>query len=222
MINDTTFLALLYMIMFTSIATPLLGYGIALWARRKARLQLMGLQFHKPGTELRIMVGLQGPQNLPIALTLVEAIRWMKEPHKLTMYAIDMIELTERAAATLVKGEGLEAVEVTDEDVMDMRNQISEALEAFRQESNDEIDVRRLLAISSFDDMDKDICMCAEDAMAVIIILPFHKSQRMDGSMDNSHDGFRLVNQKVTSLSLLFMYIKFINQNTVTHLSFIL
>ncbi|KAF3323241.1 hypothetical protein FCM35_KLT11972 [Carex littledalei] len=164
-INDTTFLALLCMIVITSAITPLVGYGIAAWARRKARSQLMGLQFHKSGTELRIMMGLQGPQNLPIALTLVEAIRWTKESGNLTLYAIDMIELTERAAATLVKGEGSEAVEVTDEEVMDMRNQIGEALEAFQQESNDGIKVRRLLAISSFEYMDRDICICAEDVL---------------------------------------------------------
>ncbi|KAJ4755556.1 Cation/H(+) antiporter 28 [Rhynchospora pubera] len=197
MINDTTFVAMLWMITITSAITPLVAYGIAEWKRCKARSQLMALQFHKSGTELQIMVGLQGPQNLPIAFTLVEAIGWTKEPGKLTMYSIDMIELTERAAATLVRGQGAEAVEVTDAEVMDVRNEIGEALEAFRKENNDGVNVKRLQAISSFDDMDRDICMCAKDVMAVLILIPFHKCQRMDGPMDIGHAGFRLVNQKV-------------------------
>ncbi|KAJ3697829.1 hypothetical protein LUZ61_001534 [Rhynchospora tenuis] len=197
MINDTTFVAMLCMIMITSATAPLVAYGMAAWKRRKERSQLMSLQFHRSGTELQIMVGLQGPQNLPIALTLVEAIGWTKEPGKVTLYAIDMIELTERAAATLVRGEGAEAVEVADTEVMDVRYQIGEALEAFQKENKDGVNVKRLQAISSLDDMDRDICMCAKDVMAVLILIPFHKCQRMDGLMDTGHDGFQLVNQKV-------------------------
>ncbi|KAJ3687740.1 hypothetical protein LUZ61_016904 [Rhynchospora tenuis] len=197
MINDSTFAALLYMIFLTLAITPLVGYGIAAWARRKAMSRLMGLQFHTSETELRIMVGLHGPQNLPIMLTMVEALLWNKEPGKLSLYTIDMIELTEHAAATLIKGDGLEGIEVMDEEVLEMRNHIGDALHVFQQRSNDEINVRRLLAISSFDDMDKDICMCAEDVKAVLIILPFHKSQRIDGSMNTGHAGFKLVNEKV-------------------------
>ncbi|KAJ1695443.1 hypothetical protein LUZ63_012141 [Rhynchospora breviuscula] len=197
MINDSTFVALLYMIFVTLAIAPLVGYGIAAWARRKAMSRLMGLQFHMSEAELRIMVGLHGPQNLPIMLTLVEAVRWNKEPGKVTLYTTDMIELTEHAAATLIKGDGPEGIEVMDEEVLEMRNHIGGALNVFQQKSNDEINVRRLLAISSFDDMDRDICMCAEDVKAVLIILPFHKSQRIDGSMNTGHAGFKLVNEKV-------------------------
>ncbi|XP_078179550.1 cation/H(+) antiporter 28-like [Carex rostrata] len=187
----------MYMIIITLVITPLVGFGVAAWARSKARSRRMGLQFQQLDAELRIVMGLHDPQNLPIMLTLVEAIRWNKEPNKVTLYASDMIELTERAAATLVKGEGSDPVEVTDEEIMDMRNQIGEALDKFREQTNDEINVRRLLAISSFDDMYKDICMCAEDAKAVLIIIPSHKSQKIDGSMDTGHPGFQLVNQKI-------------------------
>lgn len=189
----------MYTIIITLAITPLVGFGVAAWARRKARSRRMGLQFQQLEGELRIVLGLHDPQNLPIMLTLVEAIRWNKEPSKVTLYASDMIELTERAAATLVKGEGSDAIEVTDEEIVDMRNQIGEALDKFRKQTNDEINVRRLLAISSFDDMYKDICMCAEDAKAVLIMIPSHKSQKIDGSMDAGHPGFQLVNQKVTS-----------------------
>jgi len=61
--------------------------------------------------------------------------------------------------------------------------------------------VRRLLALSSFPDMHSDICIYAEDAMAALVLLPFHKAQRLDGSMDAGHFGFRLVNQKVLQLA---------------------
>ena len=38
--------------------------------------------------------------------------------------------------------------------------------------------------------------------MAALVLLPFHKAQQVDGSMDAGHFGFRLVNQKVLQLAL--------------------
>ncbi|RLN36335.1 cation/H(+) antiporter 28 [Panicum miliaceum] len=37
--------------------------------------------------------------------------------------------------------------------------------------------------------------------MAVLVLLHFHKAQRLDGSMDVGHFGFRLVKQKVLQLA---------------------
>ncbi|KAJ3673016.1 hypothetical protein LUZ60_006390 [Juncus effusus] len=198
MITDSTFQALVYSTMLSAMTTPIVGYVIAWWARRKAKSRLMGLQFHRSGTELRVMVGFHGPHNLPMALALVDAMRMGTEPGELTVYATDMVELTERSAASLGTGDGgTDAVTVTDEEVMDMRNQIGDALEAYREESGEGVRLTRLLAISSFADMDRDICICAEDVMVVLIMVPFHKTQRMDGLFDGGHDGFRQVNQRV-------------------------
>ena len=91
---------------------------------------------------------------------------------------------------------------VVDEEVSEMRKLIGEALDVYQAECGGPggVRVRRLLALSSFPDMHSDICICAEDAMAALVLLPFHKAQRVDGSMDAGHFGFRLVNQKVLQL----------------------
>ena len=161
----------------------------------------MGLQHHDPSGELRLVVGLHGPQDVSILVCLMEALRCGS---KLAAYAVDMVQLTDQTAVAIVKGRGFDGVTVVDEEVSEMRKLIGEALDAYQAECGGPggVRVRRLLALSSFPDMHSDICICAEDAMAALVLLPFHKAQRGDGSMDAGHFGFRLVNQKVLQLAL--------------------
>nr|CAD1843081.1 unnamed protein product [Ananas comosus var. bracteatus] len=196
MISDGLFVALFYVVFETVTLTPAAGFAIATWARRGVeRRMMMGLQFVSPTSELRIVMGLHGVENIPMAVKFIEAMRPEMGPEDLVVYAVDMVEMTERAAATLVKGEGPDAVTVGDEAIAAMRKEIGEALIAYQQENGDGLKIRRLLAVSSFSDMHKDICSCATDVGAVVIVLPFHKKQKMDGSMDNGHSGFRQVLQ---------------------------
>ena len=169
-------------------------------SRRSVQWRLMGLQHHDPSGELRLVVGLHGPQDVSTLVCLMEALRCGGE---LAAYAVDMVQLTDQTAAAIVKGRGFDGVTVVDEEVSEMRKLIGEALDAYQAECGGPggVRVRRLLALSSFPDMHNDICICAEDAMAALVLLPFHKAQRVDGSMDAGHFGFRLVNQKVLQLA---------------------
>lgn len=53
-----------------------------------------------------------------------------------------------------------------------------------------------MTAISGFEDMHEDICATAADKRTALIILPFHRSPRLDGHFDST-PGFRTVNQRV-------------------------
>ncbi|PAN22118.1 hypothetical protein PAHAL_3G515500 [Panicum hallii] len=200
-ITDKSFMAIIFMVALNVAVTPMVGMGIASWARRSVQWRLMGLQHHDPSTELRLVVGLHGPQDVPTLSYLMEALRWGGGGGELAAYAVDMVQLTDQTAAAIVKGGGFDGVTVVDEEVSEMRKLIGEALDAYQAECGEGVKVRRLLALSSFPDMHSDICICAEDAMAALVLLPFHKAQRLDGSMDAGHFGFRLVNQKVLQLA---------------------
>ncbi|KAL6591058.1 hypothetical protein ACP70R_050111 [Stipagrostis hirtigluma subsp. patula] len=200
-ITDKSFMAIIFMVALNVAVTPMVGMGIASWARRSVQWRLMGLQHHDPATELRLVVGLRGPQDVPTFSFLMEVLRWGGGRGELAAYAVDMVQLTDQTAAAIVKGGGFDGVTVVDEEVSEMRKLIGEALDAYQAECGDAVKVRRLLALSSFPDMHSDICICAEDAMAALVLLPFHKAQRVDGSMDTGHHGFRLVNQKVLQLA---------------------
>ncbi|CAN6247121.1 unnamed protein product [Urochloa humidicola] len=200
-ITDKSFMAIIFMVAVNVAVTPMVGMGIASWARRSVQWRLMGLQHHDPTTELRLVAGLHGPQDVPTLAYLMEALRWGGGGGELAVYAVDMVQMTDQTAAAIVRGGGFDGVTVVDEEVSEMRKLIGEALDAYQAEAGEGVKVRRLLALSSFPDMHSDICICAEDAMAALVLLPFHKAQRPDGAMDTGHLGFRLVNQKVLQLA---------------------
>ncbi|XP_058073725.1 cation/H(+) antiporter 28 [Magnolia sinica] len=187
-----------FSILFTVTYIPLVVKNIIHRARKKAANQVMTLQLHDSMTELRIMVCLHGIHNIPAAINIIEASRGGEpELSPLMIYAMDLVQLTHRTAATLTHGEGLDAVAVTDESVVKMREDITNAIEAYVQQGGEGLTVRRLLAVSLFENMHEDVCNAAADALAMLIILPFHKKQRIDGSLEATHHKFRHVNKRV-------------------------
>ncbi|KAH0464202.1 hypothetical protein IEQ34_006988 [Dendrobium chrysotoxum] len=201
-IDNNIMMVMILIAIGTVIPTPLVVAFIVRRARARERGKPMGLQWSKPGGEIRILVGLHGPEDVPMAVNMIEAMRGEGDVGGgLAAFVVDMVEMTDKAAASLVHGEGMEAVTVKDEGIVEMREQIGSALEAYVGESGEGLTVRRMLAVSSFDNMHEDICSAAQDCLAVLIILPFHRRQLLDGTMEAGHPGHRLLNQKVLQLS---------------------
>lgn len=205
---------MLFTVITSIIFAPLIVSSIVRRVRSKGRssLRLMGLQWYDPITELRLMVGLHGPQNVPAAANMVEMLRGGTTAG-LEVSTVDMIRLTEHAATSLVYKQGMETVMVTDDKVAQFREQIRAALDVYMvptmttgagegsshgggpKEAG--LKLNQTLTVSSLDSMHTDICCEAQDNMVVLIILPFHKAQRADGDMDAGDPGFRMVNQNV-------------------------
>lgn len=57
--------------------------------------------------------------------------------------------------------------------------------------------VRPMTAISDLSSIHEDICTSAHQKRVAMILLPFHKHQRMDGSMESIGHAFHEVNQRV-------------------------
>ncbi|KAL5762692.1 hypothetical protein ACOSP7_018956 [Xanthoceras sorbifolium] len=195
-ITSTTGSSIVIVIFLTIVHTPFVVAHIIQRARKRAPTRRMAVQWHDPSNQLRILVCLQGPHNLASSINLLEISRGAADPGIL-VYVTDMIELTDQIAATLVQNEGVETVTVTDNAVMEMRDQITNTVQAYVDESGEGIAVKRMLALSTFSGMSQDICLLAEELMISIIILPFHKRQRKDGTLDGGHPGFRYVNRKM-------------------------
>ncbi|EEF44620.1 cation/H(+) antiporter 28 [Ricinus communis] len=183
-------------IFFTVVHTPSIVMEIIQRARKRAPTHRRALQWLDPSTELRILLCIHGQHNVPSTINFMEISRGTSDPGIL-VYATDMVELTEQIAATLVQSNGVDTVTVTDKQVTDMRDQITQSIQAYVDENGDGITLRRMLALSTFNSMAQDICILAEDLMISLIILPFHKSQRSDGTLDGGHPGFRYVNRKI-------------------------
>ncbi|BAT77152.1 hypothetical protein VIGAN_01524500, partial [Vigna angularis var. angularis] len=81
-------------------------------------------------------------------------------------------------------------------------NHVIVAFEAYRQLS--QVSIRPMTAISSMANIHEDICATAKRKEAAVIILPFHKHQSLDGSLNNTRNDFRWVNKRVLMLSWNF------------------
>ncbi|WCJ18506.1 cation/hydrogen exchanger 28 [Euphorbia peplus] len=183
-------------IFYTVVFAPSIVMRIIQRARKLAPTHRRTLQWLDPSTELRILLCVHGRHNVPATINFMEISRGTGDPGIL-VHVTDMVELTEQIAATLVQSDGIDTVTVTDKEVTEMRDQITHEIEAYVDNNRDGITVRRMLALSSFNGMAQDICLLAEDLMVSLIVLPFHKKQLPDGTLDGGHPGFRYVNRKM-------------------------
>jgi hypothetical protein len=194
--STSTSIVMVIAVFFTVVHTPSVVAHIIKRARKRAPTQRMALQWLDPANELRILLCVHGPQNVPAAINFMEISRSTAEPGTV-VFVTDIIELTDEIAATLVQGDGVDTVTVTDKCVTEMRDQVTTAVQAYVDQNAEGLKLRRMLALSTFNGMASDICILAEELMLTLIILPFHKSQRADGTLDTGHSGFRYVNRKV-------------------------
>ncbi|XP_059645605.1 cation/H(+) antiporter 28 [Cornus florida] len=194
--TTSTSTTMVFASILTIIYTPLVVANIIERARKRSPTQRMALQWLNPSSELRIMLCLHGPQNVPCAINFMEISRGPVEPG-IMVYLTDMIELTDKVAATLSHGDATESVSVTDKTVIARREQITNAVKTHLEEDGKGISIQRMLSLATINNMYQDICIRAEDLLASLIILPFHKDQQTDGRFNAGHSGFRHVNRKV-------------------------
>ncbi|XP_043692757.1 cation/H(+) antiporter 28 [Telopea speciosissima] len=191
-LSHEDFVVMILVTIFSILYIPLVALFLIKWGHIQHQ---MGLQWLDPSNDLRILLCLNGTHNVSTAINILEISRGLSG---VTVFATDMIELTSRIVATVAAtGEGLNAVTVGDEMVVNMREQITNAFDTYIRQSGEGITLYRSLIVSSFGNMHEEICNFAENSHASIIILPFHKYQRVDGKMEDGHIGFRRVNRKV-------------------------
>ncbi|XP_071718806.1 cation/H(+) antiporter 28-like [Rutidosis leptorrhynchoides] len=179
----------------TFIYAPMVVKNIIERARKRSPTQRMALQWLNPSNELRIVLCIHGPENVQSAINFMEISQGPTEP-KMTVYVNDMIELTDSAASTVARGDGVDAMTITDKGIIEMRENISNTIDVYVKDQCEGIDVRRMLTLCPLTTMHQDICTLAEDLLVSLIILPFHKNLKTDGKFNTNRLGFRSVNRK--------------------------
>eukprot|EP01018_Ginkgo_biloba_P006083 Gb_02807 [translate_table: standard] len=194
-LNDEVFAILVIMALFTTFITTPIVTAINKPARKPVPYKDRKIERDKAENELRIVACLHGTRSIPAIINLIEASRGIGKP-ALRLYIMRLVELSERSSAIMMvhkskkngrpcwnhnRGEGDQIAAV--------------AFEAYEQLSK--VAVRPMTAISAFRDMHEDICNIAHQKRAAMIILPFHKYQRVDGVLECVNMGFRTVNLKV-------------------------
>ncbi|XP_043697434.1 cation/H(+) antiporter 18-like [Telopea speciosissima] len=199
-LNEQTFTIMVLMALFTTfITTPLL---VAVY--KPARRATMNDYKHRTierkknsSTQFRILTCFHSSINIPTLINLIEVSRGTDRQQGLCVYSMHLKELSERPSAILVvnkaRKNGLPFWNKGQRQVNS--DHVVIAFEAFQQLSR--VSIRPMTAISSMSTIHEDICTSAENKRVAMIILPFHKHQRVDGSMETTRNDFRWVNQRV-------------------------
>nr|GMD96614.1 cation/H(+) antiporter 18-like [Ipomoea batatas] len=197
-LNDQTFAIMVLMALFTTfITTPLV---VAVYKPSKTAssdsYKHRTIERRNPNTQLRILACFHSSRNIPSMINLLESSRGIEKQDGLLVYALHLMELSERSSAILMVHKARRnGLPFWNKGVRSDTNQVVVAFEAFQQLNR--VSVRPMTSISSFSDMHEDICTTAERKRAAVIILPFHKHQKYDGSFETTRADFQWVNKRV-------------------------
>ncbi|KAF7150021.1 hypothetical protein RHSIM_Rhsim02G0237600 [Rhododendron simsii] len=197
-LNDQTFAIMVLMALFTTFITTPLVMAVYKPAKKTSRsaYKYRTIQRRDPNTKFRILACFHSTRNVPSLINLIEASRGTERRKGLCVYAMHLMELTERSSAILMVHKARRnGLPFWNRGASPDSNQVVVAFEAFRQLSN--VHIRPMTAISGMNSMHEDICGSAERKTAAIIILPFHKHQRLDGQLETTRTDFRYVNKRV-------------------------
>ncbi|KAE8672492.1 Cation/H(+) antiporter 19 [Hibiscus syriacus] len=133
-LNDQTFAIMVLMALFTTVITTPVVIAVYKPARKqKIDYKYRTIERKNPDTQLRILACFHSARNIPSMINLLEASRAVEKHEALSVYALHLMELSERSSAILM---------------------------AFQQLS--QVTVRSMTSISSMTDMHEDICTTAE------------------------------------------------------------
>ena len=145
--------------------------------------------------ELRILACVYDPRQVSSTLATILAMHGSKTSPS-TTYLMHLIELVKKIKSNLLFHEK-ENADLSDDDDYGGNDvvEINNSLDAFTADTKILVHQRR--AVSSFPSLYEDVCNEAEDLQVSIILLPFHKHQRIDGKLESGKEGIRITNQKV-------------------------
>ncbi|XP_058224214.1 cation/H(+) antiporter 18-like [Rhododendron vialii] len=196
-LNDQTFAVMVLMALFTTfITTPLVMAVYKPAKMAKTEYKHRAIQRKNLNSQLRILACFHSVRNLPTLINTIEASRGTEKREGLIVYAMHLMELSERSSAIqMVHKARRNGLPFWNKGQNSDTNQIVVAFETFQRLSR--VVIRPMTAISSMNTMHEDICASAERKEAAMVILPFHKHQRLDGQLETTRNDFRHVNRRV-------------------------
>ncbi|CAM0877525.1 unnamed protein product [Alopecurus aequalis] len=132
-------------------------------------------------SELRVLACFHASRGIPTLINLVEASRGTRRS-KLTMYAMHLVELSERSSAiSMVQRARRNGMPFSSRRGRE-GEEVQVAFEAFQRLSA--VMVKPMTAISDLATIHEDIVASAVHKRAALIVLPFHKMLSHDGTME--------------------------------------
>ncbi|KAF8095478.1 hypothetical protein N665_0332s0058 [Sinapis alba] len=194
-LNDQAFAILVLMALVTTFITTPLLMAIYKPARRGAPYKHRTIQRKDHDSELRILACFHSTRNIPTLINMIESSRGTGQRGRLCVYAMHLMELSERSSAiAMVHKARLNGLPAWNK-VERSTDQMVIAFEAYQHLRA--VAVRPMTAISDLGSIHEDICTSAHQKRVAMILLPFHKHQRVDGVMESIGHAFHEVNKRV-------------------------
>ncbi|KAK7247584.1 hypothetical protein RIF29_42469 [Crotalaria pallida] len=190
------------MVIITVLMTGIIVPGISIIYRPSRRFisyKKRTVQMSKRDAELRVLVCVHTPRNVPTMINLLEASNPTKKS-PICVYVLHLVELTGHASALIIAHNTMKPDHPAINRPQTPSDHIINAFENFEQQAAF-VSVQPLTAVSPYSTMHEDVCNLAEDKRVAFIILPFHKQQTVDGGMEATNTAFRSVNQNVLANS---------------------
>ncbi|KAM0932080.1 hypothetical protein DsansV1_C59g0267101 [Dioscorea sansibarensis] len=185
------------MALFTTFITTPFVMAVYKPARHAAPYKHRSIQRKDKESELRIMICFHGSRNIPTLINLVESSRGIRK-RGLIVYAMHLMELSERSSAISMvhkaRNNGLPFWNKRPS-AQDGGDQVVVAFQAYQQLS--QVSIRPMTAISDLHTIHEDVVTSAHQKRAALILLPFHKMQQLDGSLESIGNVYQHVNQRV-------------------------
>lgn len=131
----------------------------------------------KPNSELRVLTCIHRPDNIPPAISLLEAAYPTRE-EPLGLYVLHLIELIGRASPVFI----CHQLQKKTKSRSAFADNVLDAFKSFEQEFQGSLTVNTFTAVSPAEMMSDDICTLALDKLTSLIVLPFHRKWSLDGN----------------------------------------
>lgn len=183
-----------------AMSTLMVGPVVAAVARREKKqrkLKPSGIEHQSAETELVFLACVHSPRDAPSVLNLIE-ISTGPDRAPVTVYMMQLVELQKKTKTDLLYHQQEDDGQYSDDEDYGGRNharRINVTVDAFMVDTG--IRVWQLKIVSLLDGMDVRTCRMAKDVRASIVIVPFHRFQRVDGKMVGGRDWIKDVNQQI-------------------------
>ncbi|XP_010541354.1 PREDICTED: cation/H(+) antiporter 17-like [Tarenaya hassleriana] len=199
-LNDQVFAIMVLMAIFTTFITTPLVMAVYKPAKTLSKGEYKHRTVEKASesnAQLRLLVCYHSIMNIPTIVNLIEASRGTDREEGLCVYAMHLMELSERPSAILmVHKAGKNGLPFWKKGLFgNSSDVIMVAFEAFRHLSH--VSVRPMTAISGMATIHEDICHSAERKRAAMVIIPFHKHATLDGTWETTRTEYRSINKKI-------------------------
>ncbi|KAJ8755815.1 hypothetical protein K2173_024360 [Erythroxylum novogranatense] len=180
--------------------TVIAGPAIAIILRQQEKYFIhksTPLELHDPESELRLMSCVYGSRHISAKIGLVLAFNgFLQAPY--TAYLVHLVELPNKhRKKNLMYHQLQDGDQFSDEEDYGGNDvlEINDAVDASNMENK--LFIHQLKVVSTSDKMFEDVCDSVEDLRTSIVIITFHKHQRLDEKMESGKEDMRTTNQKV-------------------------